>query len=96
MVAACAMVTPFVYTDNTCCDRKKNPRIKYTALAIATVQGHGEIVKFLLESGADVNIATSDGRSLQSVARSVNLPEEVTNLIHARVNTRKRRARPRV
>ena len=74
--------------------KKKNPHIKYTALAIITVQGHAEIVKFFLESGADVNIATSDGRNLQSVARSVHLPEEVTDLIQERVNRRRHRARP--
>ena len=44
-------------------------------------QAHNDIIDFLLKSKADVNITTTDGRTVQSVARNVSISSETFHMI---------------
>ena len=67
-------VSSGVHVDSKC------PTGGYTPLICASVTGHAEIVQFLLQHGADINIADNLGFTPLSAAISEDKPEIVTIL----------------
>ena len=53
------VVQRLVQTDHSLIHRKDNAG--YTALHVAALQGHSEIVRFLIDKGAKVNVAANNG-----------------------------------
>jgi ankyrin repeat protein len=65
---------------------------KFTALILASEQGNIDIVKLLLDNGADVNAKTTSGRTALIWARE-NRHENIVKLLEDAIEIRKKKRR---